>query len=373
MEYIFGRLGQEEDVLDFANYVFSMVRCPIDFKALLPKVYTRNDFAPIHALAMENGRIKGVLALLPGTLRIRDIGTIKTGFLGTMAVHPYARGRGIMRVLMDMIVSEGAEKDLDVLILNGRRHRYNYYGFERGSMLIDYTLNADCLKHAFREVDDSNIELVAMEDADAADMAASLAAYARLQSVGERDDLPLVLRSWKAKPIIVRQNGRAIGYVCIQGNTVSETALPDESVLPAYKKCLKTMQDHQMNVLAYPHETARIALLRQISENYTISDGLMLHILHWPKVLKTLLLFKHTFAPLEDGRAVIEIEGAGRLKIAVEKGQVTVEPTLDTPMVIWSHNAAVTQLFSPMGTLLSSPIPRSWLPLPFALPRPDGF
>ncbi len=373
VEFTFGQIGQEDDVLDFANYVFSMVRCPVDFQKLLPKVYARRDFAPLHALAMEKGRIKGTLALLPGELNIRGGGTLKTGYLGTMAVHPYARGGGLMRTLMEMILKRGAGMELDVLALGGRRHRYNYFGFERGGALMTFTLNADCLKHALGTVDASDTELVPMQEAAPADQEAALSAYHALPVAGKRDDLMMALQSWQAQPMAVRRSGRAAGYLCVQGNCVTETALPDEAVLPAYKKCLETLHGQEMQVLAFQHETARIAVLRRVSERYALSDQLMMRVLNWPKVLQTLMIFKQSLAPLEEGRVILAIEGAGRLCVAVREGVVAVQKTEEAPDVCWSHNEAVTRLFSPLAVLMPSPLPCSWLPLPFAIPRADAF
>lgn len=373
VEFSFGKIGQEDDVLDFANYVFSMVRCPIDFKKLLPKVYAREDFALLHALAMEKGRIRGTLALLPGELTIRGAGTLKIGYLGTMAVHPYARGGGLMRTLMDMIIQKGIGMGLDVLALDGRRHRYNYFGFERAGALMTFTLNADCLKHAFGAVDAGDIELVPMQEAAPCDLEAALSAYRALPVAGKRDNLMPALQSWQNQPMVVRSAGRAAGYLCIQGNTITETALPDDAVLSAYKKCLETLHGQEMKVLAYQHETNRVAMLQRVSEHYAISDELMLRVLNWPRVLQTLMAFKQSFAPLEDGRAILAIEGADRLCVAVREGVVTVQKTEEAPTVTWSHNEAVTWLFSPLTTMMPSSLPGSWLPLPFAIPRADAF
>lgn len=373
VEFVFGQTGQEEDILDFANYVFSMVRCPIDFKHLLPKVYARPGFAPLHALAMEQGRIKGTLALLPGVLDVRGVGRLQTGYLGTMAVHPYARGGGLMRTLMDMIVSRGEAMGLDVLALGGRRHRYNYFGFERGGALLSFTLNADCLKHALHAVDESPVELVKPADMTKEDRAQAEAAYQALAIKGQRDDLMLALQSWGAEPMAVRLSGKPAGYLCMQGNCITETALPDEAVLPVYKKCLVDLAGQDMKVLVFQHEPARIDLMHGVSENYTVSDQQMIRVLNWPRVLKTLLTFKHGFAPLEDGRTVLEIENAGRLCIAVQGGNVSVEKTEEEPSVRLSHNEAVARLFSPLTLMRPSSVPFNWLPLPFTIPNADQF
>ncbi len=49
---------EEEQLLDFINLVFSQVRVPHDFEALLPKVYAHPGFSRLHAVAAEEGRIR---------------------------------------------------------------------------------------------------------------------------------------------------------------------------------------------------------------------------------------------------------------------------------------------------------------------------
>lgn len=373
VDFLFGCPGQEDDVLDFANYVFSMVRRPIDFKRLLPKVYARRDFAPLHALAMENGRIKGTLALLPDTLRVGEKDALRTGYLGTMAVHPYARGGGIMRTLMAMAVKRGEEIGLDMLALDGRRHRYNYFGFERGGAALRFTMNADCLKHGFADVDAGAIELTPLNQEGEDGLGTARRAQRLLSVAGERRDLLPVLQSWQATPQLVRVAGRPAGYLCVQNGAVTETALPETAVLPALKKLLEQEDGGEISVLAYPYDGKRLEALRRVSENYAVSDGLMLRVLNWSKVLSTLLNFRRSFADVEDGSVVLDIEGAGRLRLSVAGSRVWAEPAGEAPQAVWSHNEAVTRLFSPLAMMLEGPVPLSWLPLPIAIPRPDAF
>ena len=69
-EYRLARPQEEADVLDFINMVFSMHSQPHDFAALLPKVYAHPGFARYHYVAVEDGHIRGTVALLPLTLRV---------------------------------------------------------------------------------------------------------------------------------------------------------------------------------------------------------------------------------------------------------------------------------------------------------------
>lgn len=374
-DFVFGTHGMEGDILDFANYVFSQAHRPHDFRQIWPKVYARDDFAPLHALAMEKGRIRGMLALLPGTLRVGDGLTLATGYLGTMGVHPYARGGGWMRALFDMVMRRAAELDLDVLALDGRRHRYNHFGFERAGLALSFLINADCVKHALKDVDDAGVELSGGADG-MPPLSCLYPAYRRLDMVGEREDLCAALQSGQAQTFLVRREGQAVGYLNVRGGTVAEMALPEDAVAPALKAYIRLSGAAETRVLVGQHEARRIETLRPLAESYAVSDRLMLRVRSWPRVLSTLLRYKARFSPVEDGHAALGIEGCGPLALDVRNGAVSVCPTEEAPRLSLAHNEAVSLLFSPMTAfrpLAQGALPASWLPLPFSIPWPDAF
>ena len=94
--------GRDMDALiDFIDMVFSMVRVPHDFEAILPKVYGPGRRRPeIHVIAEDDeGRLCGCLGMMTYPLRVAGR-TLRVGYLGSMAVHPRARGQGVMGELL---------------------------------------------------------------------------------------------------------------------------------------------------------------------------------------------------------------------------------------------------------------------------------
>ena len=77
---------------------------------------------PEHFLARENGRIRGMVGLLPFNLRVLDE-TLKVGFIGTVSVHQYSRGMGHMKKSMAMSTQYAREHDIDFNMLGGQRQR----------------------------------------------------------------------------------------------------------------------------------------------------------------------------------------------------------------------------------------------------------
>lgn len=375
MEYLFGLAGQEADVLDFANYVFSYSHRPHDFSTLWPKVYAREGFAPLHALAMEEGRIRGLAALLPQTLRISSEISLSCGFVGTVGVHPYARGQGIMQHLMAMLEEKGNQQGMDMLLLGGRRHRYNYFGYERGGSEIVLTFNKDCLHHAMKDVDAEGIAFSLLKDASSDQVDKAYVQNKKLCMVADRkrEDFLSVLSGGFQTPQLVSRGEQVVGYLDVsERGIISEMGLPLDSVLPVLKAWL--MEKGEAKVVVPQHAVQMLELLHPCAENYSVDDGAMIKVLNWPRVLAALMGFKHTWMPLADHQVVVEIEAAGRYLLKVKDGEVSVAPSDLPPDISLQHNQAVSLLFSPLSLFKSEKeLFANWLPLPLNISLADWF
>ena len=80
--YEIARPGDEEEILDVANLVFSQADRPHDFRALLPKVYAKKEFEDYHVVARQNGRICALVGVWPMTFRGMEGIDLKLGYVG---------------------------------------------------------------------------------------------------------------------------------------------------------------------------------------------------------------------------------------------------------------------------------------------------
>ena len=65
-EYRFATPQDMPKVIDFIDLVFSQSARPHDLAQLIPKVYgDGHDYSHIHAIALEDGEIRGCVAVLP--------------------------------------------------------------------------------------------------------------------------------------------------------------------------------------------------------------------------------------------------------------------------------------------------------------------
>ena len=283
-EYRLARPQEEADVLDFINMVFSMHSQPHDFAALLPKVYAHPGFARYHYVAVEDGHIRGTVALLPLTLRVEENCALKAGYIGSVAVHPYSRGAGHMKALMRMALTDAEAQGYDLLALGGRRQRYAYFGFEKGGQRLTFSLNSDNVRHAMADVDEDAVRIREVTDAQdtVLDDVWQLSRRQMLTCERDRERLLDIFHSWHNALYVLedaRQDGTFLGYLNASGDQICELALLDERRLAeTLKAWMRGRAKAGITVLMY--QRVRASYLKSIAENYTVTDAHMLRVIN---------------------------------------------------------------------------------------------
>ena len=117
------------------------------FAGLLPKLYGPGArVGGNHLIAEEDGEILGVVLAEPMEYRVFGE-RLKIASVGTVSVAGQARGRGIMRLLMDETVRRLREEGFDFAFLGGQRQRYAYWGFQGCGTQMGFSWNQANLKH----------------------------------------------------------------------------------------------------------------------------------------------------------------------------------------------------------------------------------
>lgn len=374
-EYRIARPGEEEAILDHINLVFSQAHQPHHFDALIPKVYGHSDHAPLHAVALENGRIRAAIGLLPLTLQLDENHALNLGFVGSVSVHERSRGKGHMKKLMEMILAQAKERAYDFLALGGQRQRYGYWDFENGSGALNFEINSANIRHALREVKAENIVIrrIEGEDDPALEEIYALCCQQKMICHRCRDRFLEIMQNWQHHLYALEDAGRLIGYACGNEGWICEMGLQDEErLLPVIKAWMQGRKSVSITVPLHMGERARI--IKGFAERYAIQDGEMLRILNWERVLQAALEAKHADMPLMDGRFVFEIQDEGFFALSLENGAVQVIPCHEAPERRFTRRQAVEFFFSPFSLYYAPRGPlQSWLPLPLNIPSVDAF
>lgn len=375
-EYRRGTAADAEAILDFANYVFSQSDRPHDFKTLLPKLYGEgSDTARYHHLILEDGKIRAMVCVCPAELRVAGK-ALKAGCVGTVSVHPYARGRGYMKRLMARAVADMQAEGYSFSVLDGQRQRYEHFGYERAGVLFSFTLTEKNVRLSFGGADAENIAFRGFGGGSGGWGQKAYALYRGLPVTGARgaEDFSKVCRSWNADVYAVLDRDRFAGYLAVSGDTVTELELADSSRLPAV--CAALFRQFGRKSLRFPlpaYDAEKLRILSRVCEGYEIGCANSYRIFDYAAVISAFLALKASLRPLRDGRLALAVEGAETVEIRVKDGIPSARRTEEQPDCTLTPAEAAAFLFSPLGSASLSPLPcpEGWFPLPLYVPRPD--
>ena len=365
--------AEREKYLDFANLVFSNAHNPHDFRALIPKVYGDGvDSAAMHNIAIrEDGSIRGLVAVMPNTLRVGDV-TLKTGFIGTVSVHPYARSEGHMKKLMAMAIDGMEAEGVDIAMLGGQRQRYEYFGFNQVGLEISHHITSTNVRHVLRDVPTEGITFGEPEEEDVAACAA-LHDTRAIAAARPAETFAAIARTWSSTLRIIRKDGVFAGYVIGSGGHLQELMLADwDRTLPVIKAYLAAfgVQGVSLSTGAYEVElNRRLAILE---EDTHIGHCEMYRVFNFPRVIGALMALQSGLTDMADGRRSFVIDGRP-MTVTVKDGVPAVTEEADADAMELTAMQAQKLFLGIDGELLVGRLPAGWAPLPLYMSHTDGF
>lgn len=390
-EYAIKRGTQKDyaDILDFGNYVFH-----IDFKALLPKLYENHpELASEHVMVVEqqeNGeRIQSMVGCFKIPLRAAGKKLLVRG-IGTVSVHPYARGKGYMKLVIHKAIEDAAEEGADMLVLSGRKQRYQHYGFEKCATQYEFAMQRSVSEQLQKFGVEGICEKVStkaftvLSAAEGEKYAAECAGlYASQPVYAERENFYEVARSWNSEVRVILKNGVFLGYGTVSkayGDcVVNEFVLNDwKEVIPAVLALCDAAGIEEAQFVAMPFQQELIHALTLIAEKGSISSGHGINVLNYPAVIESYLQMKSDIFPVPDGRYVIDVIEKGKTEITVQGGQVSAKPAPSDAEadIRLPHLQMMDFLFAPAGTAgvqgRQPALERAWFPIPVCFSEQDN-
>ena len=364
------------DCIDLGNTVFSQSSRPHNFSRMIPKVYAEyKNNAFIHKVAVsEDGRLRAQIACLPQTLSICGY-PLRAGFIGTVSVHPRARGEGHMKALMNAWLEEMRET-CDLSVLGGQRQRYEYFGYTHGGQQMVYTVNSANIRHALRDADASPFSFSPLEETPGAmDLALSLH-NARIARVDRSADLFAdILHTFGEQPLSVCKNGKPVGYLLLSedGRAILELALSQwEDFEPILKAYMQSTGTQELTIPTPVWDTELNRRLGAFAESCRLEQNEMFRIFQFANVLEAYLTLKlrtegltpGVFSAVLNGQPVtVRVDETG---LSVERSALPGAPEL-------TLREAQELLLTPHGRWLPVQAPTGWFPLPIFWYAADNF
>ncbi|WP_415291891.1 GNAT family N-acetyltransferase [Clostridium perfringens] len=326
-EYLKADEKDYEELVDFINYVFSYSGESTDFPVLLPKLYKNKDKIKYHHIIKVDNRIKGVVGAFPLTLSLLDEKVNVVG-IGSVSAHPYSKGQGYMKELMNKAICEMKNENVDMSVLNGYRQRYEHFGYEPCGQHINFNILDLNINYKRDELINKGISIHLLDENDPniVEKAYRFHSKKNVKIERKKEEFLDILKSWNCRIYSVFKNGEFIGYISSNNGFIEEIVIEDNNdlnfVIASY---IKTFNHREVNVRVPIYEREKISQFLKICENYSITKNNNFRIFNYEKIVRIMLKLKATYSNLEDGEYNIKIINYGILKIKVHKNNVEVK------------------------------------------------
>ncbi|MDE7183673.1 MAG: GNAT family N-acetyltransferase [Lachnospiraceae bacterium] len=379
-----------QELLDFANMVFSMSYGGTDFSSLLPKAYTQKRWnAVTHHMIQEGSRIRALIDCYPLVMKLGSKAdeAIKAVYVGTVSVHPASRGKGYMIELMKRVEEDAVQQGCALMLLDGDRHRYQYFGFEHAGTGYRYQIEQNNIRHCCAQM--YSAEYMASPVYSFEELEENSPYLAYLYGLYQRSAVTartketflLSLQSYNATAYAILKGGAPAGYINLSGDekTILEMEIDDLQELPrVLYDLMMGMGIVQLSAKIGVDETAKRSLFEKMYDNCSVVMSHQIKILDYEAVLQFLLSWKRKYSTLEQGSYVIGVQKEGisayeNYLLSVAEEQICVSRTDRAADLVLGELELVRTLTTSCCLTAGLRSPDGWFPLPFYLPAADTF
>lgn len=363
--------SERNKCIELANLCFGF-----NFRTLLPKAYADNPcMNPTHYVADDNGDFKALVDVLPEQLTVGDI-MLKTGYVGSVCVHPESRSQGLMKGLMAMANDGIRENGTDIAFLNGNRQRYQYYGYHPAGKTYSFWISGDNWTHALKDI---NADGISFEDISSGTEleAAARELYLSKPVHFSRNDFSVVCRSYYTRPVAVLRNGSFIGYIVTNGenNCFSEVCFKNAFDLDcAIKAWMPKFNVWGINIYLPEWERDIIRHMAVYASGMGRQASVQARIFNFRRVAEAFLSVKANHNALSDGKMAFDIDGEC-FEITVSDGKLSVTDATSEHTIKLSAYEANRLMLLPFEYEGKIKTPYGWFPLAvYVAPNsPDAF
>ena len=369
-----------DDYMDFINYVFGFNGDSSDFKKLLPKLY-KYEYEPAVSsyVAVEDGKLKSAIGAFDHDVSVCGK-LVKTRGIGNVAVHPYARGKGYMKKLMNMALDDMENEGVALSVLGGRRQRYNFFSYDKLGQAVSMSFNGDNFRHTYGRDRKHTLTFKTLNagDDDTASKIKELSESHHFYAIREADKYFEIISSWHQKAYAAFENGEFVGYAVGKGSDINELLVCEGQDIREFVCALYDYLGSSSMHIKLPIFLQRyINDLYQLCESYSIETAKSFSVLNYRTVIEAFIKLKATYTDLPDGVLVLGINGRSRrenIMITVCGENIAVEYTDAEPEIELDHLDAMNLLFAPVCPRRERlPIhAKIWLPLPIYLYSSDA-
>ncbi len=386
-EFRWAELSDYQNIIEEANHAFDTAHYTGDlekdtsresyFPRILPKLYQNPRIAPMHVLAVEDGRICGLVGAFELPYMVHGTEMHVVG-IGTVSVRPGYRRKGYMKELMARAIRRAKDEQADYMVLGGRRQRYGHWGFEQAGAMPEYAVHMNNINYVYGEDADFGFRIrkLTAEDTEAVRAERALREAAEVHMIHPENEEFDILCSMGAVPYLIEKDGAFFGtfmYFSSDHKIHDLRLLDKKEAGHVVNDILRAFPEEELNFTHFgPDEQEMTEIFSSLAESCGITPAAMLKILNYERTLRAYLALAADIRTLPDGELKAEFANGERLCLAVADGRAEVRKLAegeDADLTL-GEIEAIDLMFHPHTWLHSfgNQIPaavRAWFPLPF--------
>ncbi|MBE6632963.1 MAG: GNAT family N-acetyltransferase [Ruminococcaceae bacterium] len=373
IEIRFGNPEEYDDLIDFLNYVFGFNGTQNCFTKLIPQAYARESHPEKNnLLAVEDGRLRAAVGMLPYRVSVCGESLSCVG-IGNVAVHPFHRGNGYMKTLMNEAMERMKANGTHMAVLGGHRHRYRYFSYDKIGSVAVFRIAEQTVRHGFKTHKPSTLALQELCDNNdpMMDLVAEDVKKGLYHAIRQRETLLRHMTGHFCRLYAVTENGAYRGYALMDNDHLKEFRIAPDRLEELLIALWDGLRLHSLTVRIPLWQTDFVLRMLPLFESYCVEPVRAVSILRFQEVISGFFKLKAATEALPNGTLALRILGvAGEecLRMTVENGACSVETCKpeDCSLTL-SHLDAMHLLFSPVWPARNAlpPHARLWLPLPF--------
>ncbi|MCL2194451.1 MAG: GNAT family N-acetyltransferase [Oscillospiraceae bacterium] len=365
-------------IIDMLNVTFFTEDDPAekrDFLRLLPKLY-KEQYAPWDSnyCVFEDGRPVAAVGMYVSELHVAGH-TLKLGGIGNVGVAPNSQGKGYMKLAMDAAMQAMRNQGCQLGELGGDRHRYRYWGFEKGGVCVDAQFSMINVKHSFGKGElaaEWSARPIAPQDIPQVQaLIEGEALHIKHDSAALHD----VLSSWREQPWALWCGDKLAGRFnrSWDDKQVLQVQLAPwvDSLEQPLRVILPLLPDDASIEVKIPlWRRDLLALAAPVTENMSLLTAGQFNVLDWQACLTALLDLQAQCKTLLDGELTVRIAGYAAdetLRVAVQNGVPSVTTSDGAPAKTMSHLDAMSYFLGLVCPARTCPVAQNWFPLPMWL------
>jgi predicted acetyltransferase len=319
----------------------------------------------------DSGQLLGMVSMTPKNLLVGNC-KINVGGIGTVATLPDARGKGVMRKLLNYSIEQMRQQNIPLSILWGDTQRYRHFGWETCGRKLHFRINGRSMK-SYAPQTGFSIKPYNKQQHLEAIMAMHDAQTCRVER--QRKDFEDYLNRESVMVWFASQGGKT-AYLVQENEFIIESAGGFELVCQGLNYLLNNYERNTLIIQKMDYDSATTNELYRLSSWWSVEPLGMLKIINLEHTLRAFLPQLNKCRGIENQRISLKMLDSGEVVTLDFKNELVIEKSYYRECGVELSDTDMTRLIFYGNMIIGHPgldsIIRSIFPLEIFWPRLDA-